>query len=158
LSIVVDFAHTPNAVENILKFVKANGENNALYGGGRIITVIGQPGGRDAVKRPDVGRVVAKYSDIAVFTADDPRDESVEDICTQINSGIPERSKTALNYEVVVDRKAAIRRAISLATSDDIVMVLGKGAENRQKIGGVDVEYNDKRTVYEILDEMKGES
>ncbi|MDR2083335.1 MAG: UDP-N-acetylmuramoyl-L-alanyl-D-glutamate--2,6-diaminopimelate ligase [Candidatus Ancillula trichonymphae] len=149
--VVVDFAHTPNAVANVLKFVSQNKHTQALYGSGRIITVIGQPGERDAIKRPEVGKVAGKYSDHIIFTADDPRSESVEKICSEIISGIDQRTQTEVSFEVVVDREEAIVRAKSLATSDDIIMVLGKGAEKRQKIGGVDIEYSDVDAVRKIF-------
>jgi UDP-N-acetylmuramoyl-L-alanyl-D-glutamate--2,6-diaminopimelate ligase len=96
--VVVDFAHTPNAVEHILQFVDANRDNSALFGAGKVITIIGQPGGRDAIKRPEVGKAVGQYSDYAIFTADDPRMESVEKICAEIISGIEPGGRLAQNF------------------------------------------------------------
>ncbi|MDR1447549.1 MAG: UDP-N-acetylmuramoyl-L-alanyl-D-glutamate--2,6-diaminopimelate ligase [Candidatus Ancillula sp.] len=149
--LIVDFAHTPNAVKNILKFAKSNARAGILYGGGKIITVIGQPGERDAIKRPEVGKILSKYSDYAILTADDPRTESVLEICAQIASGI----STSCKYEIVEDRHAAIKRAVEISNCNDIIMILGKGAERRQKIMGVDVDYNDIDTVYKIFGKTK---
>ena len=120
-SVIVDFAHTPNAIENILKFA-TNIEHN------RIITVIGSAGGRDSEKRPVIGNVCDKYSDYVIFTTDDPRHEDPKDICNMMVKDLKDKSK----YEIIIDRGEAVDKAIDMAEENDIVLLLCKGNEPYQ--------------------------
>ena len=121
---VIDYAHTPDAEEKVIKAYSELKKN-------RIITLIGCGGNRDAKKRPIMGNIATTLSDYTIFTSDNPREEDPNEIINDILKGV----KTKDNYEVVVDRKEAIHRAISIMQKDDIVLLLGKGHENYQIIG-----------------------
>ena len=125
--IVLDYAHTINGIENILKAFKSNN---------RIITVTGCAGGRDHSKRSIIGDIVMKNSDIAIFTMDDPRYEDVDDI-------IDEMVGDNKDYIRVVNREEAINYALSIAGKNDVVLILGKGRDNYMAIGDKKVKYND---------------
>ena len=120
-TIIIDFAHTPHAIEAILKFAGDLDHN-------KIITVIGSAGGRDAEKRPAIGNVCGEFSDITIFTTDDPRHEDPKDICDQMVSELD----NSVNYEIVIDRGKAIDRAVELAEDNDIILLLCKGNEPYQ--------------------------
>ena len=129
--VIVDYAHTPNGIKNLLEFIKTLKHN-------RIITIIGQAGERDKTKRSKVGTVVANYSDYAIFTAEDPRSEKVIDICNDIIKDI----KTN-NYEIIEDRRKAIKKGINMAKEEDIVLILGKGNETYQKLKDKVIHFSD---------------
>lgn len=120
-SVIVDFAHTPSAIENILKFTHSIEHD-------RIITVIGSAGRRDKLKRPLIGNVCDKYSDYTIFTTDDPRDEDPMDICKMMIENLKDEAK----YEIILDRSSAVFKAISMAKNHDIVLLLCKGNEPYQ--------------------------
>ena len=115
---MIDYAHTPNALFNLLTFINKIKKN-------RIITVTGSAGGRYKEKRPEMGKVVSDLSDIAIFTADDPRFEEVSDICNDLISGT-----SFNNYIVIEDRPTAIKKALDLALEDDIVVIAGRGIDS----------------------------
>lgn len=142
--VIVDYAHTTNGVSKILNFVKTLDIN-------RCIVVIGQAGERDRSKRPLVGKVVSDNCDYAFFTDDDPRDEDPMDI---INDIIKDIKKD--NYEIVVDRKEAIKRAINIAEKDDIVLILGKGNEKFQKLKDKTIHFNDVEEVINAIKDRMG--
>lgn len=139
--VMVDYAHTPNGITKLLNYVRSLDFN-------RIITVIGQAGERDKEKRPIVGKIVAANSDYAIFTYEDPRGEDPKDICNDIIRDI----KRENNYEIVIDRREAIKKAISMAGENDIVLVLGKGNENYQKIGSEKIYFNDIEEVKKCIE------
>lgn len=114
---LIDYAHTTNAINSVLEFARTLDVN-------KIITITGQAGGRDTTKRKDIGRIVLEKSDYAIFTEDDPRNEKVEDI---IKDMLQATKKT--NYEIVLDRKEAIAKAISIAKEKDLLLFLGKGSD-----------------------------
>ena len=118
--IIIDFAHTPNAFENVLKAIKENYLNNS----GRLIHVFGAAGLRDQSKRPLMGQVSGKYADLIILTEEDYRTEDPEKICQQIAEGIKDRQ-----YLIIVDRQKAIGKAISLVKKNDIVILTGKSHE-----------------------------
>ncbi len=126
--VVVDFAHTPNAQEQVLKTLKSK------YPGSRLITVFGAAGKRDSSKRPIMGKIASNYADVIILTAEDPRDEEVANICAEIASGIHNK-KENINLFIIDDRKIAIKKAISLAKTDDVVVLLGKGHEKSMAYG-----------------------
>ena len=121
---VIDYAHTPDAEEKVIKAYNDLKKN-------RVITLIGCGGNRDAKKRPIMGNIATTLSDYTIFTSDNPREEDPVAIIDDILKGV----KTKDNYEVVVDRKEAIKRALDIMEKDDIVLLLGKGHENYQVIG-----------------------
>ena len=130
-TIILDYAHTINGIENIL---------DTFNDYGRIITVTGCAGGRDHEKRPIIGNIVMSKSDISIFTMDDPRYESVDTI-------IDEMVGDNKDYIRIVDREEAINYALSIASKDDVVLILGKGRDNYMAIGDTKVKYND----YEVI-------
>lgn len=128
---VIDYAHTPNAVENILQtFCELEGK--------KIITVIGCGGDRDNSKRPIMAELVTKYSDYSILTMDNPRCEDVEDILDQMEKGCSNK-----NYERISDRSLAIKKAISMADEDTYVLLLGKGHEDYIETNKIKTPYSD---------------
>ncbi len=142
-SVIVDYAHTPDALENILKTGKE-------FAKGKIITVFGCGGDRDKTKRPLMGSISQKYSDFTIVTSDNPRTEKPHDIIEDILEGI---NKENQNYEIVIDRKEAIAKAISKVNEGDIVIIAGKGHEDYQIIGTEKIHFDDKEIAKEILGE-----
>jgi len=130
--VFVDYAHTEDALNNILLALRS-------LSSGKIITLFGCGGERDKLKRPKMGRVATELSDFAVITNDNPRSEKPESIISDIKRGIKKN-----NYSVIPDRKAAIRSAIAMAVKGDIVVIAGKGHENYQIIGNVIAHFDDR--------------
>ena len=130
--VMIDYAHTPNGIQNLLKFVHTLDIN-------RSIVVIGSAGERDFLKRPVMGKTVTDNASYAIFTYEDPRSERPEDIINMLVSDIQDKSK----YEIVVDRSLAIKRAIDIAGENDMVLVLGKGNETYEKLKDKTIYFND---------------
>lgn len=144
---IIDYAHTPDALENVLDTINSLRTRNE-----RLITVFGCGGDRDATKRPEMGRIATSKSSVAILTSDNPRSEDPEKILDDIQLGIsPEFSS---HYLRVTDRKEAIRMAIKFAEPNDIVLVAGKGHETYQEINGVRHNFDDTFTIYNLLREM----
>lgn len=140
---IVDYAHTPDALENVLSTIDTLRTRQE-----KVITVVGCGGNRDKTKRPEMARIAAKFSNKIVLTSDNPRDEEPMDILNEMMVGVP---KVAQKHTmVIVDRKEAIRTACNLAEAGDIILVAGKGHETYQEIKGVRNHFDDK----EILNEM----
>ncbi len=143
-TVVIDYAHTPDALKNILEVlndIETKGEN--------IITVFGAGGNRDKTKRPEMGEIAAKLSSKIIITSDNPRNENPETIIEDIFAGIPiEKRKNTLT---ITDRKSAIKTAIMMANENDIILIAGKGHEDYQEIKGVKHHFSDKETVEEII-------
>ena len=142
-SVIVDYAHTPDGLENILKTVKEFAKAN-------IITVFGCGGDRDKTKRPVMGEIAAKYSDYTVVTSDNPRSEDPEEILTHIEAGI---AKTGQVYEKIVDREAAIAKAIQIAKKDDVIVIAGKGHEDYQILKDRIIHFDDVEIAKKYLQE-----
>lgn len=140
--VIVDYAHTPSALENVLKTIKALNPK-------RIITVFGCGGERDREKRPIMGRIAAIYSDIVILTNDNPRGENPQSILLDIEIGI--RKTSFRNYKIIIDREEAIQAAIKEAQKDDCVLVAGKGHENYQIFEDRVIEFDDKEIIKKIL-------
>ncbi|MFH1593850.1 MAG: UDP-N-acetylmuramoyl-L-alanyl-D-glutamate--2,6-diaminopimelate ligase [Candidatus Omnitrophota bacterium] len=140
--IFIDYAHTHRALENVLTFLKK------LRSEGRIITVFGCGGERDKKKRPLMGAIAQKYSDIAIITNDNPRNEDPEMIIRDIISGIDERKA---GFFVMKNRKKAIEKALKEARTGDIVLIAGKGHENTQVVGSKAFPFNDKEITESLL-------
>ena len=140
---MIDFAHTPNAFEQILKSVRPMVK-------GRLIHVFGSAGQRDASKRPLMGKASSKYSDIIILTSEDPRSESVEKICEEIESGIKNHeSRTILK---VYDRKKAIEAAIGIAEKGDFVIMTGKSHEKSMNYGHGEVPWDEYKAAKAALE------
>ena len=138
LKIVVDFAHTPDGVENILSYLKKDCK-------GKLITVFGCGGDRDRFKRPLMGKIVSKYSDYCIITNDNPRFEPPHAIMADIECGVE------IKYDKIAERKEAILSALKSALPNDTVAILGKGAERFQEIEGRKIPYSDFDFLEEIL-------
>ena len=144
LPIMVDYAHTPESLQNILSAVK-------IYTRGRVISVFGCGGNRDSAKRPIMGEVSGKTADYTIITSDNPRNEKPEEIAEQIENGI---KKTKGKYEVILDRKEAIKYAIKNAQNGDIIVLAGKGHEDYQEIKGVRYHQTDKELVQKATEDL----
>lgn len=141
---IVDYAHTPDALENVL-----NAIHEVLNGKGKVITVCGAGGNRDKGKRPLMAQEAAKQSDKVIITSDNPRNEEPQDIINDMLAGLtPQQMKKTLS---IVDRKEAIRTACMLADRGDVILVAGKGHEDYQEIKGVKYHFDDKEVLREII-------
>jgi UDP-N-acetylmuramoyl-L-alanyl-D-glutamate--2,6-diaminopimelate ligase len=139
---IVDFAHTQDALERLIHTARSLSK-------GRIITVFGCGGDRDKGKRPVMGALATKLSDLVVITSDNPRSEKPEEIIKEIEAGAAGK-----NYLVEPDRKEAIKRAVLMAGEDDIVLIAGKGHETYQEIGGKKYAFNDREVLQEAIKQL----
>lgn len=144
LTIMIDYAHSPESLQNILQATKS-------YTRGRVISVFGCGGDRDSGKRPIMGEISGKIADYTIVTSDNPRTEDPQKIVDQIEEGI---KKTKGKYEVVVDRTEAIEKAIKMANKRDIIILAGKGHEPYQEINGVKHPFDERIIVREIVEKM----
>ena len=144
-TVLLDFAHTPDGLVNLLTSVQE-------FARGRVITVFGCGGDRDNRKRPIMGEMGARYSDFCVVTSDNPRTEDPNKIIDMVLEGV---QKTACPYVVIENRREAIKYALHMAKKDDVVVLAGKGHENYQEINGVKHPFDEKVIVEELLDEMR---
>ena len=140
-SVFVDYAHTPDAVINVLKSANE-------YKKGRIITIIGCGGDRDRTKRPIMGRAAEENSDYVIFTDDNPRTEDEKQIMNDIVTGLNKD-----NHEIIFDRKNAIIKGMSMLKDNDILMILGKGHEDYQIIGTEKHHFSDQEIVRDFIKE-----
>jgi UDP-N-acetylmuramoyl-L-alanyl-D-glutamate--2,6-diaminopimelate ligase len=136
--VLVDYAHTPDGLENALATVRE-------FAKGKIFTVFGCGGDRDRTKRPQMGKVTAKYSDYLFVTSDNPRTENPETILQDILQGIEEMGYPRDKFELIADRQAAIQKAIDRAGPGDVVLIAGKGHETYQDIMGVKHDFDDRQ-------------
>jgi UDP-N-acetylmuramoyl-L-alanyl-D-glutamate--2,6-diaminopimelate ligase len=141
----VDYAHTPDALLNVLATIK-----KLKKGFEKIITVVGCGGDRDKTKRPVMAEVACEHSDKAIFTSDNPRSEDPAQIIRDMEAGLSAAARR--KYLSIVDRREAIKTAISLAAREDIVLVAGKGHEKYQEIKGVRNHFDDKEVVTEMFE------
>ena len=139
--VMVDYAHTPNGIARLLNFVHTLDIN-------RSIVVIGQAGERDSIKRPKVGNTVVNNASYAIFTYEDPRSEDPKMICEDI---ISELKQDHSNYEIVIDRREAIQKAIDMANEKDMVLILGKGNETYEKLKDQVIYFNDIEEAYNAV-------
>ena len=142
-SVIVDYAHTPDGLENILHTARQIAKK-------RIITVFGCGGDRDRTKRPIMGRIAAKLSDVVIATSDNPRTEDPEFILSQVEEGVLENLGDK-QHEKITDRRTAIFRAIELAGPEDIVVIAGKGHENYQILSDKTIHFDDKEVALEAI-------
>ncbi len=137
--VIIDYAHTPDGMENILTTVRE-------FKKGRLITVFGCGGDRDKGKRPKMGKMAEKYSDVIVVTSDNPRSEDMQAIIDDIMVGIERKE----NVYTDIDRKEAIKLAMDMAQEGDIILLLGKGHETVQKFKDYNIEFDERKIVREI--------
>lgn len=144
---VVDYSHTPDALENVLDSINEIRTKNE-----RLICVFGCGGDRDKTKRPEMGDIATKKSTLAIITSDNPRTEDPLEIIKEIEAGVQPQNYS--KYTSIPDRKEAIKMAIKFAEPKDIVLVAGKGHETYQDIGGVKHHFDDKETIRQLLQLM----
>ena len=144
ITVIVDYAHTPDALENVLKTI-----NKIRTVGQRLITVVGCGGDRDTKKRPLIGNLVSELSSYVIFTSDNPRSENPNEILEQILLGVsgPNSKKT----DVIVKREKAIEAAYKYSDSGDIVLIAGKGHENYQELNGKRIPFDDFKIAKQIF-------
>jgi UDP-N-acetylmuramoyl-L-alanyl-D-glutamate--2,6-diaminopimelate ligase len=147
-SVIVDYAHTPDGLENILKTAQQIATK-------RIIVVFGCGGDRDKTKRPIMGQLAVKYGNIVIATSDNPRTEDPDSILSEIENGILEALTAGKVYEKIRDRRQAIERALHLAEANDIVIIAGKGHENYQILKDRTISFDDKEVAKAIIKEMR---
>ena len=143
---IVDYAHTPDAIENVLNTIK-----NVTDGNHQIITVTGAGGNRDKTKRPIMAAIATELSDKVILTSDNPRNERPEDIIADMKAGV--QAAYAQRVLCITDRTEAIRTACMLAQSGDVVLVAGKGHETYQEVNGVKHHFDDREVIKQIFDE-----
>ena len=144
-TVLIDYAHTPDGLENVLSSVRG-------FCRGRLIAVFGCGGDRDPIKRPIMGKIGVDIADYAVITSDNPRTEDPMAIIADILKGIdPERE----NYVVIENRREAIRHAMDIAKKNDIIVLAGKGHETYQEIHGVKHHLDEREVVAECLEETR---
>ena len=144
-SVLIDYAHTPDGLENVLSSVRD-------FCKGRLIAVFGCGGDRDPMKRPIMGKIGVSRSDIAVITSDNPRTEDPMAIIKDILTGVSEEDG---EYIVIEDRRAAIRYAMDIAKKNDIIVLAGKGHETYQDIGGEKRHLDEREEVAAHLLELR---
>ncbi len=141
---IVDYAHTPDALENVLKTIETLRTKNEV-----LVTVVGCGGDRDKSKRPEMARIAATLSNKVILTSDNPRTEDPKAILEDMRTGIPKSLER--NVMVIEDRKEAIRTACNLVGKEDIILVAGKGHETYQDINGVREHFDDREILNELL-------
>ena len=147
ITAIVDYAHTPDALENVLNTI-----NNIRTKNEQLITVVGCGGDRDKTKRPIMAKIASNLSDKVILTSDNPRTEDPLVIINEMESGIENHNqKKALS---ISDRKQAIKTACQFANTNDIILIAGKGHENYQEINGVKHHFDDMETVKELLSQL----
>ena len=147
ITAIVDYAHTPDALENVLKTIEDIRTKNE-----QLITVVGCGGDRDKTKRPIMAHIASSMSDKAIFTSDNPRTENPETIIEAMEKGVePQNFKKTVS---ILDRKQAIKTACQLANPNDIILIAGKGHETYQEINGVRYDFDDLQIVTELLQQL----
>ena len=147
ITAIVDYAHTPDALENVLKTINDIRSNNE-----QLITVVGCGGDRDKTKRPIMANIASTMSNKVIITSDNPRTEDPIGIIADMEEGVqPQNQRKALS---IVDRKQAIKTACQLASPNDIILIAGKGHETYQEINGVRYDFDDMEIVKETLEQL----
>ena len=144
LPIMIDYAHTPESLQNILSAVKT-------YTGGRVISVVGCGGNRDSAKRPIMGEISGRLADFTVLMSDQVRTEDPLKILKEIEKGIIPTGKP---YKIIVDRTEGIRYAISIAKPGDIIVIPGLGHDLYLERNGVKYPYNEREVIHDLIEEM----
>lgn len=140
-TVLLDYAHTPDALENLLKTVRG-------FATGRVVTLFGCGGDRDQAKRPIMGEIAGRFSDFAIVTSDNPRSEDPMQIIASVEDGV---KKSGCEYIVIENRRDAIEYALKNARKNDVIILAGKGHENYQEINGGKHHFDEKEIVAEIL-------
>jgi len=147
---IVDYAHTPDALKNVIETINA-----VRSGNGKLITLVGAGGDRDKTKRPVMAKIAAENSDTVILTSDNPRSEDPEVILQEMNEGVPiDKKRKVLT---ITDRRQAIRTAYTLANEGDVILIAGKGHETYQEVKGVRHHFDDREELKECFNEDKGQ-
>lgn len=147
ITAIVDYAHTPDALKNVLETI-----NNIRTGNEKLLTVIGCGGDRDKTKRPKMANIASILSSTAIFTSDNPRTENPETIIEEMEAGVaPENFKKTIS---ITNRKQAIKTACQIAEANDIILIAGKGHETYQEVNGVKSDFDDLKIVKELLTKL----
>ncbi|WP_143959941.1 UDP-N-acetylmuramoyl-L-alanyl-D-glutamate--2,6-diaminopimelate ligase [Litoribacter populi] len=147
ITVIVDYAHTPDALENVLKTIQG-----VRSGGENVMTVVGCGGNRDKAKRPEMAKIACQFSDKVILTSDNPRDEVPMDIIRDMEKGVnPVNFKKTMLIE---DRKEAIKTAVMFAEKGDIILIAGKGHETYQEIKGVKYPFDDREIAINLLKQI----
>jgi UDP-N-acetylmuramoyl-L-alanyl-D-glutamate--2,6-diaminopimelate ligase len=147
ITAIVDYAHTPDALENVLKTI-----NDIRTKNEQLITIVGCGGDRDKTKRPIMADIASTLSDKTIITSDNPRTENPDDIIAEMEKGVaPQNYKKTIS---ISDRKQAIKTACQLAQPNDIILIAGKGHETYQEIQGVRYDFDDMQIVKELLNQL----
>ena len=147
LMAIVDYAHTPDALKNVLETI-----NTLRTGNENVITVVGCGGDRDRSKRPVMGHIASEMSNKAIFTSDNPRTESPTAIIEEMEGGV--EAHNIMKIVLIENRKQAIKTACQLASACDIILVAGKGHETYQETNGERIDFDDFKIVKNLLKEM----
>ena len=148
ITAIVDYAHTPDALKNVLETINSIRTKNE-----NLITVVGCGGNRDKTKRPKMGHIASALSTKVIFTSDNPRNEKPEDILEEVEAGVePQNFKKILT---IIDRKQAIKAACQMAQPNDIILIAGKGHEAYQEIKGERFDFDDMKIVKELLKQLQ---
>ncbi len=148
ITVVVDYAHTPDALKNVLHTINDIRTKNEL-----LISVVGCGGDRDKTKRPKMGHIASALSSKVIFTSDNPRSENPESIISEMEQGV--EPQNSMKVMAITNRKQAIKAACQLANANDIILVAGKGHETYQEINGVRSEFNDYEVAMECLNQLQ---
>ncbi|MCK5471191.1 MAG: UDP-N-acetylmuramoyl-L-alanyl-D-glutamate--2,6-diaminopimelate ligase, partial [Cyclobacteriaceae bacterium] len=140
---IIDYAHTPDALNNVLKTIASVRTKNE-----QVITLVGCGGNRDKEKRPIMAEIACKLSNRVIFTSDNPRDEDPETIIEEMKLGV--KASDFKKTLTIVDRKEAIKTALALSKDYDIILIAGKGHEEYQEIKGVKKDFSDKKVLLEL--------
>ncbi|MHA7963771.1 UDP-N-acetylmuramoyl-L-alanyl-D-glutamate--2,6-diaminopimelate ligase [Paenibacillus sp. CAU 1782] len=143
-SVIVDYAHTPDGLRNVLGAVRE-------FATQKIITVFGCGGDRDRTKRPIMGKIAAEHSDYVIVTSDNPRSENPDAIISEIEDGLTQAGLSLSRYALVADRRKAIQKAVEMASQGDVVLIAGKGHETYQLVGGHTFPFDDRITAMEAI-------
>ncbi|MGK0468026.1 glutamate ligase domain-containing protein, partial [Clostridium sp.] len=140
--IILDYAHSPDGLENILKTARG-------FTKSKLISVFGCGGDRDKTKRPIMGKIGTDLSDYSVITSDNPRNEEPLEIIKDVVCEIQKQ-----NFEIIENRREAIKRAIEIAEKDDVIVIAGKGHEDYQVLKGKTIHFDEREVVFEIIKEI----
>jgi len=147
ITAIVDYAHTPDALKNVLETINSIRTRNE-----KVITVVGCGGDRDVTKRPKMAHIAAALSDQVIFTSDNPRTEDPQKILDDMEAGVqPQDFKKTIT---ILNRKQAIKAAAKMANKNDIILIAGKGHETYQEIHGVRSDFDDRKLIAEFLNQL----
>lgn len=148
INIIVDYAHTPDALENVIDTIQKIRTRNE-----KLICIAGCGGNRDKTKRPEMGKIATHLADLAILTSDNPRNENPEDILKEMEAGVQPQNFN--KYIKITDRKQAIKTALQMASQGDIILIAGKGHETYQEINGIKHHFNDMEIAMETAKNLK---